>query len=303
MRVLIVGLGSIAKKHITALKSINPAIEILALRNSLGSDPYEDIVDIFDIDEIKGLEISFAIISNPTSLHESTIESLIPCGIPLFIEKPVFDSLNNQRLLEKIQEENIYTYVACNLRFLESLKFAKEYISNKRINEVNIYCGSYLPDWRPNQNFRQVYSANKEMGGGVHIDLIHEIDYAYWFFDKPRQVIKNFSNASSLEISAIDYANYLLKYDTFCVSIVLNYYRRDPKRSMEVICEDGTLSVDILKNAVHWNNDLIFASKQGIPNTYLDQLNYFINNIKKKEYPFNDINEAYEILKLCLAND
>lgn len=303
MRVLIVGLGSIAKKHIAALKTINPDVEILALRNSLDSESYEDIINIFDIDEIQGLKISFAIISTPTSLHKSTIESLIPYHIPLFIEKPLFNSLNHQDLLEKICEKNIYTYVACNLRFLESLQFAKEYIDRKRINEVNIYCGSYLPDWRPDRDFRKVYSANIEMGGGVHIDLIHEIDYAYWFFNKPNEVIKNFSNGSSLEISAIDYANYLLKYDTFNVSIILNYYRRDPKRNLEIICEDGTLYVDILKNVVYWNNNLIFNSGKGIVDTYLDQLHFFIDNIFTKKASFNDINEAYEILELCLAND
>lgn len=303
MRVLIVGLGSIAKKHIAALKTINPDVEILALRNSLDSEPYEDIINVFDIDEIQGLKISFAIVSNPTSLHQSTIESLIPLQIPLFIEKPIFDSLNNKDILEKIHKEGIYTYVACNLRFLESLQFAKEYIDRKRINEVNIYCGSYLPDWRPGQDFKKVYSANKEMGGGVHIDLIHELDYAYWFFNKPSEVIKNVSNGSSLEISAIDYANYLLKYDTFNVSIILNYYRRDPKRNFEIICEDGTLYVDILKNSVYWNNNLIFNSRKGILDTYLDQLRFFIDNILTKKASFNDINEAYEILELCLAND
>lgn len=303
MRVLIVGLGSIGKKHIAALKTINPDVEILALRNSLESESYEDIINVFDIDEIQGLKISFAIVSNPTSLHQFTIESLIPYHIPLFIEKPVFDSLNNENILQKVKEKNIYTYVACNLRFLESLQFAKEYIDKKRINEVNIYCGSYLPDWRPGQDFRKVYSANKELGGGVHIDLIHELDYAYWFFNKPKEVIKNVSNASSLEISANDYANYLLKYNTFNISIILNYYRRDPKRNLEIICDDGTLYVDILKNAVYWNDNLIYKSERGIQDTYLDQLRFFIDNILTKKASFNDINEAYEILELCLAND
>ncbi len=136
MRVLIVGLGSIAKKHIGAVKAIHPDVELFALRNSLNSESYSDVINIFDIDQIKDLKVSFAIISNPTSLHKSTIESLIPYHIPLFIEKPVFDSLNNQSILKKIREENIYTYVACNLRFLESLQFAKEYINKKRINKM-----------------------------------------------------------------------------------------------------------------------------------------------------------------------
>lgn len=303
MRVLIIGLGSIAKKHITALKEIDPNVEIIALRYSSTAEQYENVHNIFEIEEVTNIDFDFAIISNPTSAHAASIESLIPFKIPLFIEKPLFENLYNQYILDLISQNNIFTYVACNLRFLDSLQFAKKYISKKRINEVNVYCGSYLPEWRPNQDFRKVYSANKEMGGGVHIDLIHELDYTYWLFDKPSEVVKTFSSSSSLDISAIDYANYLLKYDTFCVNIVLNYYRRDPKRNLEIVCEDGTLYVNLLKNEVYWNNQNIFESTKTIKDTYLDQIRFFIDNINNPKSSFNTINEAYEILELCLAND
>src|SRR5690606_14944767 len=127
----------------------------------------------------------YIIISNPTFKHKETIVNLLPLGLPLFIEKPLFDKLDGEFLLHAIKEKNLITYVACNLRFLDCLKFIKDFILGKRINEVNIYCGSYLPDWRQGVNFREIYSANKDMGGGVHIDLIHEIDYANWIFGNP----------------------------------------------------------------------------------------------------------------------
>lgn len=303
MNVLVVGLGSIAHKHVKALRIIDPLVNIFALRYSTEGESYDGIVDIFDFDDLIALEFAFAIVSNPTSEHASTIEKLVPFKIPLFIEKPLFHSLKHRHLLSVIKLEEIDTYVACNLRFLESLCFAKNFIKTKRINEVNIYCGSYLPDWRPHQDFRELYSAHKNMGGGVHIDLIHEIDYAYWFFGKPLGITKTFDSSSSLSISAIDYANYLFKYEGFSTSIILNYYRRDSKRSMEIICEDGTLQIDLLKNAVYWNSKLLFESAKGIQHTYLDQLRFFLDCINEKKILFNDIHEAFEILELCLAND
>ena len=141
------------------------------------------------------------------------------------------------------------------------------------------------------------------MGGGVHIDLIHELDYVAWIFKQPKEVVRSTSNVSSLSISAVDYANFLLKYDSFNVNIVLNYYRRDAKRTMEVVCEEGTLLVDLLKNVAYWNNQTIFQSQEGIHDTYLDQMNYFIAKVLTKRNTFNTIDEAYQTLKLCITND
>jgi predicted dehydrogenase len=141
------------------------------------------------------------------------------------------------------------------------------------------------------------------MGGGVHIDLIHELDYAYWIFGKPTSVRRTISSASSLEISATDYANYLLHFDKYNINIVLNYFRRDTKRTLEVVCDDGTLNVDLQKNEVYWNGSLAFKSHQQMSETYIDQMRFFTENILTKKVLFNAVNEAFEILKICLVQE
>jgi predicted dehydrogenase len=302
MRVLIIGLGSIAKKHIAALKEIDTSVELFALRSSDASEEVIGIRSVYSLNEIKDLVIDFIVISNPTFKHRETIEGLLKTNLPLFIEKPLFDKLEAEDLIQTISEKNLVTYIACNLRFLECLHFAKAFIADKRINEVNIYCGSYLPEWRPGQNFRGGYSANCEMGGGVHIDLIHEIDYAYWMFGKPNDFRRTISAASSLEITAADYANYLLQYDQFSINVILNYYRRDAKRTLEVVCEDGTINVNLLKGEVYWNENLVLNSTKMISDTYLDQMRFFTENILTGKESLNTVHEAYEILKICLAD-
>ena len=303
MKVLIVGLGSIARKHIQALQKIDPEVACYALRSAVDAKVLPGIQNIYHIQEIASLGLDFAIISNPTALHQQTIEALIPYHLPLFIEKPVFDHLAAGSVIEAIQQHHIQTYVACNLRFLGCIQFVKTYIQNKQVNEVNAYCGSYLPDWRPGQDFRKVYSANKEMGGGVHIDLIHEIDYLYWLFGAADQVRVTRTSQSSLAISAIDYANYVMQYPGFSAHVVLNYYRKDAKRTLEILLEAGTLSVDLLQNQVMYQGETIYTSGKTITDTYEDQMIFFISHILKNKEVFNPIEEAFEILTLCIAND
>jgi len=302
MKILIVGLGSIGKKHIQAIQAAIPNNEIFALRSEKKAEKYLEVINIYTFDEVKSIDFDFVIIANPTSAHKKTIAQMIEYGFPMFIEKPVYSSLDLEEEIKTIKKNKILTYVACNLRFLDCIKFVKDKLSTqtKRLNEVNVYCGSYLPDWRPGTDFRETYSANDKLGGGVHIDLIHELDYIYWLFDKPNDVKRTFKNQSSLLISSFDYANYILDYNGFCVNIVLNYYRRDAKRSLELIFADETWNIDLLKNKITCNNKTIFSSKQQIADTYQIQMDYFSNCVREKADTFNTISNAYAVLKICL---
>ncbi|ALC97465.1 Gfo/Idh/MocA family oxidoreductase [Capnocytophaga ochracea] len=303
MKVLIIGLGSIALKHIKALQELYPSVVIYALRRKgEPSKGIKGVIEIFDMDEIAVDTLSFILISNPTAVHYDTIQKVIRYKKPLFIEKPLFGALSKEAndLVMEVGRQGILTYVACNLRFLESIVKIKNLLIGKRVNEVNVYCGSYLPDWRPNVDFRKVYSANKEMGGGVHIDLIHELDYVYWLFGVPIHTQSFFSNKSSLNITAYDYANYLWEYDDFSVSVVLNYYRRESKRTLEVLTEEGTYLVDLLKNTISYNDKLVFQSSQLSLQTYTAQMQFFVEEILNKQTKFNTIVEANKILELCL---
>ena len=301
MKVLIVGLGSIARKHIAALRRIDPDVEICALRSTAGGASVPGVRDIRSLDELEARP-DFAIISNPTSRHADAIRTLLPLDIPLFIEKPLFAELGYEELLEEIRRHGTCTYVACNLRFTDTLQFLHDHAGALHVNEVNVYCGSYLPEWRPGTDWRNCYSARPELGGGVHLDLIHELDYVHWIFGDPLRTRKTLRHASSLGIEAVDYANYCLEYKDFCVSVVLNYFRRDYKRTVEIVADEGTWTADLATGRVtDADGRVLFESSQADQDDYWEQMKFFLSLLgKDAPAPFNDVLEAYEVLKLCL---
>ena len=306
MNILIVGLGSIARKHIAAIRTLAPDARIYGLRSSKDAPKVEGVTDLYGLDDA-GIKFDFAIISNPTSHHATTIRELIGLNIPLFIEKPVFGELNNENLVETVESSGILNYVACNLRFLDSIRFLHDYIAShpdRRVNEVNVYCGSYLPDWRPGTDYRKCYSAIPELGGGVNIDLIHDIDYVYWIFGKPEKTVSVCRNVSSLDIRAVDYANYTLLYPRFTASVILNYYRRDYKRTIEVVFYDDTWLADLKENTITDSSGAtVFKGMNTPQETYLNQMEYFLDLIKNGDRAENTVNEAYNVLKICLKNE
>lgn len=299
MRVGIIGVGSIARKHIAAIQALVPQAAIVALRHSPATSVEPGVENVFSVADLLAARPDFIIISNPTAQHYDTVTALAGNCVPLFIEKPLFSDLSRP-----LPPVGGLTYVACNLRFLDCLRWLKEQLAGRRINEANAYCGSYLPQWRPDiPDWRAVYSANREMGGGVHIDLIHEIDYLYWLFGHPGAVRKTFRNVSSLNITAWDYANYCLEYPTFAVGVVLNYYRRDYRRTLELVLEDTTWLADLTANTVTdtATGTLLFESSQRFADTYTAQMEDFLHRLGTggKE-PFNTISEAYDVLRICL---
>ncbi len=303
MKVLLIGYGSIAKKHIAALRELVTDVEVYALRSSEHSAATEEVINIKSIEEAG--DISFSMVCNPTSLHADALSKLAALRKPVFLEKPPFQnwSSTEQQLVKQLNDLNVRVYCAFNLRFLECLLYLKKTVDVSEVNEVNIYCGSYLPEWRPRTDYRNSYSANERMGGGVHLDLIHELDYATWIFGIPLKVTSEKTSHSSLKINAADSAHFALQYAHFTTHIQLNYYRRDAKRSVEVVTSANTLYADLMNNTVRnlTHNTLLFESEQRVKDTYEAQMSYFLKALNEKESHFHDsFSQAIETLQIAL---
>jgi predicted dehydrogenase len=302
MKVLIIGMGSIARKHIHALQKIDSNAIIYAMRSGQ-KDHYgiENIHNLFEWTDVPS-DIDFILVSNPTSFHYETIQTAIKLNKPLFIEKPPLQSLEgSEELIKLISEQNLSTYVAFNMRFHPVITWLKENINVNDVVEVQAYCGSYLPDWRPGRNYKEVYSAQKAYGGGVHLDLIHEIDFIKWIFGKPHTSSGFISNVSHLEIDSSDCAHYWLSYPNYNISIILNYYRRVAKRQIEIVTHNDILLADLLNYTItNSKEELLFSCEPNVLISFEKQMQYFIESIQSNTEISSNFTAAIETLKISL---
>lgn len=301
MKVLIVGLGSIANKHITALRKLKPDVELYALRSSHNGGEVENVCNVFSLDEVPS-NVDFALIATPTKHHADSLRTIIPLGIPVFLEKPPLSSLDEAEEIAVLIEQNqTLVYTAFNLRFHPLILWLKDYIEGKRVVQVSSYGGSYLPDWRPNVDYRRVYSSMEEMGGGVHLDLTHEIDFIRFLFGEPMVVQSNLRKISDLEISSIDSARYWLDYPDKVISVDLNYFRRDAKRTVEVVTDTETIEVDLIRGTVVRNREeLLRTIEYNIQESFDLQMAYFLECIERGSITMNFFVESLNTLKICL---
>ena len=67
-----------------------------------------------------------------------------------------------------------------------------------------------------------------------------------------------------------------------------------------ILTDEGTYLVDLLKNNISYNDELVFQSSQLSLETYTAQMQFFVEEILNKQTKFNTFVEGYKVLKLCL---
>ena len=305
MKVLFIGLGSIATKHIKDLVSIttkqNIECSINVLRRSVGELP-EDLLQ-YNINQITELDSSIydvVFITNPTNLHFQILGKLKGKTNFYFIEKPIFENCNyNWRSLE-INEKN--AYVACPMRHSVVYKKLKEITNTNKVFSARIICSSYLPEWRPAIDYRKNYSAIKALGGGVTLDLIHEIDYMVGLFGFPEKVYNIHGKYSNLEIDSDDLSVYIAQYKDLLCEVHLDYFGKKYQRKCELFTVDGTYIADFKENTILQPDDTVLScSNDNKSNIYLE-MEYFVDFIMGKQSEnINTPEHGFEVLKITLG--
>lgn len=310
MKVVIIGLGSIGKRHTKIIRSLYPDTDIYAYRSEKKEENSneENIKYIYDINKVFSYKPDIAFITNPTSLHIDMALLAAESGCNLFVEKPLSNRLDNiEKLINLVKKKELITLMGCNMRFNSIILHIKKYIDEKLFGDVlsfNVSCGSYLPEWRPWQDYTKSYSASKKLGGGVVLDLIHEIDYAKWIFGDFIKIRSIVDKISDLSIETEDYADIIVKTSRGIVGTIhLDYYRKISQRKIEVVFQNGILIGDLINN----NLSLISKEKNKVLNfnfdrnyMYEEQIKYFFECIRSQKKTFNDIEEGYNVLKLAL---
>lgn len=252
MKVCFAGVGSIALRHMQNLKELQDDIWIDAFHHRQSDSEnryvkqnyynYKDLPDDYDV----------IFITNPTRYHYEALCQLHDKGKHFFIEKPVFMTGKEDISRLNLRKDSVY-YVACPLRYTNVMEYLKNNLDLESVYSVRCISSSYLPDWRPNSDYRKVYSASKEMGGGVETDLIHEWDYIIHLFGFPQKVNSIFGKKSNLEIDSNDIAVYIAEYADKTVELHLDYFGRKPFRKIELFCDDDTIETDLINQRITWH--------------------------------------------------
>lgn len=304
MKVCFFGLGSIGQRHLVNLNKIcldrNINLEIHAFRsgNRELSENINSYINksIFDKESLDN-DYDIIFITNPTNLHYETIELMVNKTKHMFIEKPIFDSIDFSLENLKLRENNIY-YVACPLRYSNIISYLKENTKNEKIYSVRAICSSYLPNWR-NTDYRNTYSAKKSQGGGVSIDLIHEWDYLTYLFGFPIEILNLQGKFSHLEIDSEDLSVYIAKYKDKLIELHLDYFGINSKREIEIYTDKGCIKADLINNKIEFDyQDNIYFENKERDFYQQKELNHFLNIIEGKLENDNSIENAYKVLNM-----
>lgn len=306
MKVCFVGIGSIAKRHIRNLVSIREKreinISIDALRRSTSelSDAPNEVESIYTSIESLPKDYDVIFLTNPTEYHAEMLIALHENASHFFIEKPVTSLGTLKKLRDfEFRDDSIY-YVACPLRYTNVIRYLKDNIDVKKVNAVRSISSSYLPEWRQGVDYRNTYSAHKDMGGGVDIDLIHEWDYLTYLFGMPSQVNSFMGKVSDLEIDSNDYAIYIAQFnDNLICELHLDYFGRKSIRAIEVYMDDDTLVGDLVEGNIRYlKSERIIELPEERDAYQTRELEYFLDVINDKCKVQNDVVNAMKVLNL-----
>lgn len=305
MKVLFVGLGSIGTRHLKNLTSVSHMrgipLEIDALRYNNRELPQETIQLLSrQIMQLDDTHYDLAFITNPTNLHFNILKQLTNAADALFIEKPIFDSTNYE--LSDCISPTQKAYVAAPMRFCKAFIELKKHISSVSPYSARVICSSYLPNWRKGVDYRTVYSARREMGGGVAIDLIHEWDYLSDLFGFPLAVHSFVGKYSSLEITSDDLAVYIAQYNSLLAEIHLDYFGREYRRSIELFCQNGTVVADFGKGTLTLENGDLIDCAEEVNQRYIREIEYFIDYATGNASCINTPQHALKVMKLTGHN-
>lgn len=295
MRVAVLGCGSIGRRHLNNLKQI-PDVALVAFEPvvALAAKTASELdIPVFsDLEEVWQTNPHACVIAAPTAEHVPLALEAARHGCHLLIEKPLAAELEGaQELTREIAARQLISMVGCNMRFHPGPQKVKQMLEQNRIGDVisaRIFAGSYLPRWRPTQDYRNSYSASKETGGAI-LDCIHELDLALWYLGPARLVCAVQRAAHTLGLETDGLAEILLEHVTHVISSVhLNFVQRNYQRGCTIIGSEGTLQWE-------WNDHRVTVYGQDgemvetvnepagwqLNQMYVDELSCFCGQLKR----------------------
>jgi predicted dehydrogenase len=331
MKILLVGMGGIGQRHARNLRALlGPRVDLIAYRARglsglitplLSLDETKNVreeynVRVFDtLESALGESPDIAFVCNPSSMHVETALKCAQAGCDLFIEKPLSNSLRDvDRLLECVESNRRVAMVGYQLRFHPCMQRLLAILHEGQVGHllaVRAAIGEFLPYWHRYEDYRTMYAARSDLGGGVILSQIHELDYLYSLFGTPTCVFAIGGHWSTLEIDVEDAASMLLKCTTegraLPVHVQLDYLQYPPVRHCEVVGDAGRVIIDFIANeATLYTNRQAEPERTKIENfernqLFLDEMKHFLGCVETRQQPMVTLRDGAESLRIALA--
>lgn len=317
-RVLVVGLGSIGKRHLRIIRELLPDADIRVLHHRRCTDvPKYSNGCVRDIRAACDFQPHIAVIASPATQHLESAVRLAGIGCHLLIEKPLSDSVDGiDELIAERDRHKVKIQVAYNLRFHSALEFFRNQIQRDRVGKIlSVRCeiGQFLPTWRPGTDYRKGVSANRSLGGGVLLELSHELDYLRWIFGDVKSLSANLKKHSKLEIDVEDSAYLTMTFSSKesnegpTASLCMDFIRHDTTRTCTAIGENGTLKWNALTGVVElWEENAdgweeLFIHQHQRDDTYRLEWISFLESVNEQKETQILIEDGLEVIRLIEA--
>lgn len=314
-RYLVVGSGSIARRHIANLKVLfaEGKVACVSASGRQLTTAETGAHRVFgSLENAIDWAPRLAVVASPAPWHVSQAAALVSAGVPTLIEKPLSSSLadfakgGDVLLAHKEKADVAYT-----LRHLPSATALKALLDSQRIGHVRsvlVDVGQYLPDWRTGSDYRLNVSAQRRLGGGVLLELSHELDYLTWLFGGFDTAYCIASTTGALDIDVEDRVDALLqRSDGLVANLHMDFLQRSACRVCKVIGERGNLVWDLARNRIDLHRSMgrsecLFDGDGFDRNDmYLAQLAQFARVAKGELDPLVGLDSALRTLQLIDA--
>ncbi len=310
----VIGFGSAGARALQVLRELRPEAEFLVVSRRAGTG--EGFTSTSSLDDLVAFAPDAVIVAGPATTRGDVLHQIGPLGVPVFIEKPLAHTLGDAAavldLLGPLVERSQVGY---NLRFSESLIAFRDLVRGGHFGRVLRFTAEtaqYLPDWRPDKDYRETVSARADLGGGVLLELSHELDYLRWIFGEWDWVSAWTGRTSSLEIDVEDTALVTIGIEVDQAStqvvgqLALDFVRRDKTRTVTAICEGGTLRWDGIAGTVEvydssesrWET---VVTDSGSQSTYRAQWDSFLSVVEQGSKPLVPISDGVAVLSAVEA--
>ena len=312
MKLLVIGFGSIARRHVANARMVEPGCRVAVLRRAESGTADGADETFFSVDRAMAWKPDAVIVANPAPFHLPSARPFAEQGLPLLVEKPISDSPDGvAEFISACAARRTPLLVGYTLRFSAALRALKESLDRGDIGRPLSWVaevGQYLPDWRPGSDFRKSVSARRELGGGVLLELSHELDYARWLMGEVASVSAVTAQLGGFGLEVEDTAEITMEFAGGAVGHAhLDMIRRCPARTCRVAGTMGVLEWDALAGTVRR-----FDAKAGqwaalaVPpqernGMYEEELKHFLDCVRGKASPSVTGEDGLAVLRIVKA--